>query len=213
MKRILSIDGGGIRGLIPAVVCQKMEEWSKMPLHKLFDLIAGTSTGGILGMGLTVPPNGKPASDLVAFYKSEGAGIFGKPRSTLRQLLCGVPRYGEERLTEVLARYFGDTKISDAIVDVLVTTYDLRQRTPYYISRRRAKENNVHDMPMRVAGRATSAAPTYFTPCQVGERALVDGGIVANNPACLALAEAAQLWPGEEYLVVSLGTGALAKPI
>jgi patatin-like phospholipase/acyl hydrolase len=86
MKRILSIDGGGIRGVIPAVVCRKIEEWSRTPIHELFDLIVGTSTGGILAMGLTMAPKGKPAAELVEFYSRYGADIFSQPRGARRYL-------------------------------------------------------------------------------------------------------------------------------
>jgi uncharacterized protein len=80
MKRVLSIDGGGIRGLIPAVLCERIEEWAGVPIYQLFDLIAGTSTGGIIAMGLAFPPHGKRAGELADFYRKDGKEIFSQPK-------------------------------------------------------------------------------------------------------------------------------------
>jgi len=80
MRRVLAIDGGGVRGIIPAVICENIESWAASPIHKLFDLIAGTSTGGIIALGLSAPPKGKTASDLVRFYVKHGPKIFSNPR-------------------------------------------------------------------------------------------------------------------------------------
>src|SRR5713226_852343 len=96
MKRILSIDGGGIRGLIPAVVCQKIEKWSNSRIHHLFDLITGTSTGGILALGYAAPQKGIPASQLVEFYREHGREIFSNPRGRMR--LFNRPKYENSEL-------------------------------------------------------------------------------------------------------------------
>lgn len=212
MKRILSIDGGGIRGLIPALFCQAIENYvgSNLRVCQLFDLIAGTSTGGILALGYTMPPSGMAAGKLVRLYKEHGHRIFSHPKewgSWLR------PKYSAAPLDSLLKEYFGDTKVSDAVVEVMVTTYDLQLRRPRVLKRWRARENAQEDCFMREAARGTSAAPTYFEPAAVGDRILVDGGVVANNPAGVALAEARRLWPSEDLILVSLGTGELAKPI
>ena len=211
MKRILSIDGGGIRGLIPAVICQYIEKSSGKRIHDLFHLIAGTSTGGIITMGLTLPGGGKPAADLVDFYRYDGVKIFSQPRGALRYLTR--PKFDNSQLKRIIESIFKTAKISEALIDILITTYDIKYRTPLTISRRAARANATDDYLMREVALATSAAPTYFSPLTLGDRVLVDGGIVANNPACLALAEARQLWPNDEFILVSLGTGTLAKAI
>jgi predicted acylesterase/phospholipase RssA len=211
MKRVLSIDGGGIRGLIPAAVCRSIENWSKLSIHQLFDLIAGTSTGGIIAMGLTLPPQGIRAEKLVEFYKTEGRKIFSSPRGVLRYLYR--PKFENTSLIEAATGYFGMHKVSEAVTDVLVTTYDIEHRGPFYISRRKCKGGEIEDYLMRDVAVATAAAPTYFPPVRLGTKTVIDGGIVANNPACLAYAEAKQLWPDEEILLVSLGTGRLTPPI
>lgn len=210
MKRILAIDGGGIRGLIPAVFCQAIESYVNRPICDLFDLIAGTSTGGILALGYAMPPHGMAAKSLVALYKDHGHTIFANPKwlsSWVR------PKYESGPLESLLRDYFHETKVSEAAVEVMVTTYDLHLRRPRILKRWRAREDATQDCLMREAARATSAAPTYFDPATVGKRVLVDGGVMANNPSAAALAEAARLWPGEQFLLVSLGTGALSKPI
>jgi predicted acylesterase/phospholipase RssA len=193
------------------VLCQKIEGWAGTPLHTLFDLIAGTSTGGIIAMGLTIPPGGKPAADLVNFYKTDGVKIFARPRGPLRYLQGS--KYNPSTLERIVTEYFGSAMISQAVVEVLVTSYDIRHRTPVYISRRKARQDRSDDYLMREVARGTSAAPTYFPPAIVKDRVLIDGGVVANNPACMAYAEAKQLWPGEEIFLVSLGTGTLTRTI
>lgn len=214
MKRVLSIDGGGIRGLIPAVVCEHIEKESGEPIHKLFNLIAGTSTGGIIAMGLALPPTGKPASELVDFYRDAGPKIFSRPRG--RSHYFRHPKFSNTDLADVMRSNFGEATISNALTEVLITSYDIKYREHFNISSRVAKESKNKDKEDHLMWRiamGTSAAPTYFTPSELGDRVLIDGGIVANNPACLALAEARQLWGDETILLVSLGTGTLTRPI
>ncbi len=168
MRRILAIDGGGIRGLVPAVVCQKIEAWARTPIHGLFDLIAGSSTGGILALGLASPPNGKTAESIVHLFKDEGPEIFSRPRR-FKHYLYG-PKYSSEKLEHVLLSHFGALKLSEAIVDVLVTAYDIQQRRPIYFTWAQANRSVGDDYLMREVAVATSAAPTYFTPARVGTR-------------------------------------------
>lgn len=208
MKRILSIDGGGIRGLIPAVVCRGLESLAGAPLASLFDLVAGTSTGGIIALGLST---GTPAAELATFYSRHGATIFSSPR-TFRRNVLGA-KYSNSQLAALLQEHFGDRRLSTARIEVLVTSYDIRGRAPYLMSRRSARNNCEEDYLLSDVALATSAAPTYFPPVNLGGRTLIDGGLVANNPSLLALAEASRLWPDEEVLLLSLGTGHLAQPI
>ena len=185
MRRILAIDGGGIRGLIPAVVCQKIEEWSKNRIHELFDLIAGTSTGGILALGLASPPNGTAAGGLADFYKSRGPEIFSNPRR-LTSYLKG-PKYDNARLKSALSEQFGELKLSQAKVDVHITGYDIGLRRPIYFTRSQARANTDDDFSMRDIAVATSAAPTYFKPAKVGRHSVIDGGLALPNARNLVL--------------------------
>lgn len=225
MKKILSIDGGGIRGVIPAVVLADIERRTGKPVAELFDLVAGTSTGGILCLALTMPAeNGSPgydASDLVRLYESEGSTIFHRDPwhrvFAIENLID--EKYPSRGIEDVLSRYFSDATISQALTEILVPSYDIERRKPYFFKRHQARKDKDRDWPMWKAARATSAAPTYFEPARLelesGDYlALVDGGVFANNPAMCAYAEARVLWPDEDdFTVVSLGTGELTRQI
>src|SRR4051812_22672163 len=220
---VLSVDGGGIRGLIPAMVLSDLEERTGRHTAELFDLIAGTSTGGIIALALTVPgQDGKPrwmANDLVDLYLTEGPRIFH--HSIGRQLETGLglldEKYNARPLEEALHTYLGDAMVSEALTDVLVTSYDLEHRKPFFFKTDRAKLKPQHDWPMHTAARATAAAPTYFEPEKLtadGQTfALCDGGVFAANPAMCAYAEARRMHPRAEIRLVSLGTGQLNRPL
>jgi patatin-like phospholipase/acyl hydrolase len=223
--RVLSIDGGGIRGVIPAAVLTEIERRASRTVSELFDLVAGTSTGGIIALALTAPgEHGAPrwrASDLLELYRREGEHIFS--RSVWQRITSaeGVldEKYPADGLEAALSKYFGDARLRDALTPVLVTAYELERRKPFFFRSRRAAADPIYDFPMREAARATSAAPTYFEPPQLvneadGERyALVDGGVFANNPSMCAYAEILSEDRRADVLVVSLGTGQLNRPI
>jgi len=220
---VLSVDGGGIRGVIPAMVLANLEARTGKPTAELFDLIAGTSTGGIIALALTVPGgDGKPrwtANDLVGLYLTEGPRIFHHSIGRMLETGLGLldEKYDAKPLDESLATYLGDAMISEAITDVLVTSYDLEHRKPFFFKTDRAKEKPEHDWAMREAARATAAAPTYFEPEKLTAEgatfALCDGGVFAANPAMCAFAEARRRHPRADIRLVSLGTGQLTKPL
>lgn len=219
MKRILSIDGGGIRGLIPALVLQHIEEETDRSIATLFDLIAGTSTGGILALGLSCPKEGGgpkySADELADLYLDHGPDIFDQSVWRRITTLFGLRKYkySHDALEAVLEDHFEYTPLGQAEVDVLVSAYGLQNREPIFFKSWRSEHKHVE---MRHIGRATSAAPTFFEPALVtiqgSQHALVDGGVFVNSPAMSAYAEARRRWPDEEIHVVSLGTGALTRP-
>jgi patatin-like phospholipase/acyl hydrolase len=223
--RILSIDGGGIRGIIPAVVLAELERRSERRIFELFDMFAGTSTGGILTLALAAPQDGGsarwPARDLVDLYLENGPVIFERSLWRSIRALGGIldEKYTAAGLESVLRRYFGETKLSQALVEVLVTAYDLEGRDPFFFKRRKALAVPEDDYPMWEVARATSSAPTYFEPFQLrtpavaGYYALVDGGVFATNPAMCAYADARRFEADAEIVLVSLGTGQLERPI
>ncbi|MCC6368799.1 MAG: patatin-like phospholipase family protein [Bryobacterales bacterium] len=225
MRKILSIDGGGIRGIVPALVLAKIEHLTGKPVAHLFDLVAGTSTGGILALALAKPGvEHRPqysAGDVAALYEDEGATIFRKPawRKFLPAGNLLEERYAVTGIEDVLERYFGEARLNEALTEVLVTSYEIERRAPFFFRSSKAREDAGYDFPMKQAARATSAAPTYFEPLKIetggakGYYALVDGGLYANNPAMCATVEGQELFPGEELFVVSLGTGALTRPL
>ena len=222
--RVLAIDGGGIRGVIPATVLSAIEDRTKTRIANLFDLIAGTSTGGILALGLVKPgANGRPeysASDLVGLYEKEGRRIFDRSLWHRIIALDGLAdeKYGANGLESVLQEYFGDVPLSKAVTETLVTSYELETREPWFFARHKAQKDPANDFPMRFVARATSAAPTFFEPEELTTTkppgGLVDGGVYANNPAMCAYVETMDLHPdADEVLVVSLGTGQHTRPI
>lgn len=211
MKRILSIDGGGIRGIIPTVVLRAFETYTGRNCVDMFDLLVGTITGGIITLGIA-HPNQFGAERLLELFKDKGSAIFNKPRGPLPQLMMGGPKYSGQELAQVLRDYFGEARLRDSKKDVMVTAYDIAERRPRTLKSWNALTDPRRDLSMWEAGLATAAAPTYFPPFHAGERTLVDGGVVANNPSALAFAEAQRRWPQEDILIVSLGTGRVRKP-
>ena len=222
--RILSIDGGGIRGIIPATVLAKIEEMTKTPTSGLFDVIAGTSTGGILALGLTCPgEGGKPkhsAADLVKMYVDKGAAIFKKNFLTEGEKVFRE-KYDAGPLERVLKEYLGEARLKDAVTRVTVTSYETERRQPFFFrSVNATRDPAQYDYYMRDVARATSAAPTYFEPHKIsttdsaGYYSLVDGGVFANNPGMCAYVDAlTEMGPTQNVLMVSLGTGTLTRPL
>ncbi len=227
--KVLSIDGGGIRGIIPALVLAEIERLTKQPACELFDLIAGTSAGGIITLGVTAPAKtGGPAhsaAELAQLFVDRGPEIFSK--SLAGEILNpdGVlhEKFSAKGLESTLEEYVGGVALSQALTDVLVTSYDIQSHEPFFFKRSQAQREPARDYPMTVVGRATSAAPTYFEPERAvppvrdaagpADYALVDGGTFANNPALCAYAEAVLDHPDSDILVVSLGTGRLTETI
>ena len=222
--KVLSIDGGGIRGIIPATILAEIEGRTGARIADLFDLIAGTSTGGILALGLVKPAaNGRPhyaASDLAELYEKEGKRIF--ERSAWHRIIALDSlldeKYPLDGLESVLDAYFDDARLRDAVTEVLVPSYELETREPWFFARHKARADVQNDFPMQFVARATSAAPTFFEPLELTTSkppgGLVDGGVYANNPAMCGYVEAKKLQPeADEVLVVSLGTGQHTRPI
>jgi len=225
--RILAIDGGGIRGLIPSILLSHIEAETQKPISELFDLIVGTSTGALIALGLTKPVEHevKPkysAEDLVQFYVKEGPRIFDPDTRT--GLFSRA--YPVQTLESVLGAYFGESRLRHTLTEVIVNSYDIENRLPFIFRSVDAKRSKRHDYFMRDVGRAATAAPTYFEPALVFPadhyeevsfaNSLIDGGVYVNNPAMAGIVEAIRHlstpntpWP--QFLVVSLGTGSLVR--
>src|SRR4051812_38375568 len=201
--RILAIDGGGIRGLIAARVIARLEELiaaeagAERSLADCFHLIAGTSTGGLLALGLTSPDRahaGRPrlaGRDLVNLYLEDGPRIFGDRLHRLLSLGGWIaPKHSPKQLERTLRDRLGDARLSEALREILVTSYDMTEPGPHFFKRRRAREPDESDPTMVDVGMATAAAPTYFPSRGLEGRALVDGGLFAANPSVAAVVEA-----------------------
>ena len=203
----------------------ELERRTERPVADLFDFIAGTSTGGILACALAAPgEDGRhawPADELVRLYEREGPNIFS--RSVLHRLRSAEglldEKYPSDGLDSALERYLGETRLSQALCDLLITAYETERRFPFFFKHRKARERADYDFPLRLVARATAAAPTYFEPLRLETEttadyfSLVDGGVFANNPAMCAFVEVLRHQPGAEILLVSLGTGQLTRPL
>src|SRR5215208_6867716 len=204
--KVLAIDGGGIRGLIPSLVLAEIESRTGRRIADLVDMIAGTSTGGILGCALG-KPDPLPAAEIASIYEEEGPKIFN--RSLLKRItsLEGYidERYDSDGLVSALERYLGDTPLSAATLPLLLTAYDTEAREIHLLR----SEGEHSGASMVDAAHATSAAPTYFEPVRLDGATLIDGGVFATNPSLVAYAELR----GKLDLLLSLGTGEHTRPL
>lgn len=221
MLKILAIDGGGIRGIIPAIILAEIERRTGQQIVNLFDLMAGSSTGGLLVMGLNVPDTqGQPkytAEELALMYEREGHEIFSRSmwRSVRTMNNINGSKYPSDGIDHVLDRFFGEMMLSQAIGDVLITSYEIKRLQPWFFRSNKARVSTMCNFRMRDVVRSTTAAPTFFDPAQVyhpdlpnDSFALIDGSLNAANPALVAYIEARDKHPDtEDFLIVSLGTG------
>lgn len=231
--RILSIDGGGIRGILPGrMLCyieeqlQKRSDNPEARIADYFDLLAGTSTGGILTCIYLLPgKEGVPqfsAEDAVNLYLKFGQKIFDPNRWSLDGLLD--EEFEAKPLENLLKDYMHDTRLSQVLKPCLITAYDIERRKAHFFTSIDARQNETADFYLRDVARATSAAPTYFEPEELksifgSTYALVDGGVFANNPALCAYSEArTNSFPGiaekptaKDMMMVSIGTGTVEK--
>ena len=209
---ILCIDGGGMRGVIPLAVLEHFEKILRdrgieKNIASCFDLIAGTSTGGLIALSLSCKKESS-IEEILNTYKKSGSTIFPQEQvglfdlGSLRRLIA--EKYPSTGIEKVLDSWFGDKKMADASVPVMAVSYDLSIGKETLI--RSWKEG---DFPVKEAGRATTAAPTYFSPLVKGSSILADGGIIANNPSVYAYYEAKKLYPDcKKFHILSLSTGA-----
>ncbi|QTG98245.1 patatin-like phospholipase family protein [Wolbachia endosymbiont of Rhagoletis indifferens] len=215
-KYILSVDGGGIRGIIPAIILAEIEKRARKPIAEIFDLMAGTSTGGIVVAGLC--KKDKPqysANDLVEFYQEYGSYIFKSSflrRSIFSWFNCA--QYSHKNIEFVLDKYFGDDTLQNTLSNVLLTSYDIHNNHPFFFKSWKEDRNFIK---LKDALRATTSAPTYFAPKYLKinhkETVLVDGGVFANNPAACAYASGKRLFPNDDILLLSIGTGRTDRSI
>jgi len=223
---ILSIDGGGIRGLIPARILARIEEdlenkyGQSIRLAHLFDVMSGTSTGGIITLGLTAPVKeretdlapGYPAKKLVELYKERGAEIFpvGGPAwwEDLKTLF--KDRYDPRPLEKLLDGYFHEHELRETTTRVIIPAHELNTNVTYVFDSKEA-DVGTKNYKMKDVARATSAAPTYFSAATIknkngDEKIFVDGGLTLNNPTEIAL-EKARKNGAKKFFIISLGTG------
>jgi patatin-like phospholipase/acyl hydrolase len=231
MKKILSLDGGGIRGVITLRYLIEIEHRTGKKIGELFDLICGTSTGGIIALALSLPDPKNPrkplysAAQVLELYKQEGPNIFPRSGWHKLQLLNYLKdeKYNSSGIEGSLLKIFGEHKISQSATDVMLTSYDIELRRPFFFKFfHHVQSAGLVDAKMWEAARASSAAPTYFEPYKLAlpndnqwgkdYLALIDGGVFANNPAMCAYTEAVKKYESKNIMMVSVGSGDYRKP-
>lgn len=227
---ILSIDGGGVRGVIPARILQEIEERTGQPISALFDMIGGSSTGAIVGGSLVVPDPADPtkprfsAKDILAFYHRLSSKIFPEIRfKSLRKLSSGA-LYDPKPLEDALLGNFGELKMKDALTSFLIPVTDIKNFRPAWIAHLKGQKDTSTEgwssMLMRDAVRATASAPTIFPakyyestpnedmPNVKHRHALIDGSFFGGNVMRHLMTQAKKLAPPDaEIIIVHLGTG------
>lgn len=206
--QLLALDGGGLRGMFSAAVLAGLEDDLGTPIAEHVDLVAGTSTGGLIALALGA---GMTARELVELYVSLGPRTFSNPLrwKTVRHLVR--PKYHASPLRRALQDQFGNRLLRDSTKRLVVPAYDLGRdevylfKTPHHPRLRRDWR-----VPMWEVAIATSAAPTFLPAHRLGRDRvrLVDGGVWANNPTIVAIAEAVSMLGAkvQDIRVLSLGT-------
>lgn len=229
---ILSIDGGGMKGIVSALVLIELEDILKkytgantVYLVDYFDLIAGTSTGSILAALLLCPNDcNRPkytASDALNLYLTKGKTMFQtNPLHKLRTLggLIG-PKYKNKALVAELISYFGSVKTAELLKPCLLTSYNMTTRDSLFFNSLSSLKSEDRNFNLADAVLASTAAPTFFPPSCIKaynscEDCLVDGGVFANNPSLCALIEALKLERTKninDTMVLSIGNVYSAK--
>lgn len=248
---ILTMDGGGVRGIVPAVILSRFSDLLKekgddIPLYAHFDLIAGTSTGGLLALGLSAPEinmeadegedapvfntirrglfrrkreeilqgyiqrTGSPAA-LPSIYLEHAGSIFSQKKGFFKSVFSD--KYDIEEFEQFLKETFKEHTLDEALVPTMVVSYDTIAGKAVMLS---SYSEEFNFLKYTVAARATSAAPLYFRPMYLDDRsgnhmALIDGGVISNNPALLAYVEARRLYPdAKTFHILALST---ASPV
>jgi uncharacterized protein len=213
-RRILAIDGGGVRGIIPALALEALEQATGRLARESFDFLAGTSTGAVVAAAVGA---GIPAERIVSLYRRRGPELFRRIPilSLLRRIAVGN-QYEVATLRRMIGEELGDLagwRVNDVPRDIMITAKGLDDGHPWYFVKDRAQETNGRTGGLLLADcvTASAAAPTYFAPWPIeGIGVLVDGGVgVAGNPVYQACVEAFEYsaYPPSATIVVSLGTG------
>ena len=212
--RILSIDGGGIRGIYPAHILCCIEERLKINLYESFDMIAGTSTGSIIAAGVAT---GVAATDIVDMYREHGAGIFkkkafcwpvGKWKNTFQPMFDSV--YDPQYLKSVLADIFRDKRLGEIKKPLLLPATDIGNGCVHVLKSGYSKEfTRDNDVLVKDAVLSSCSAPTYFEPHKLDHYLLADGGLWANNPALAAMIDALRRFGVNQadIRILTIGTG------
>ena len=230
--RILSLDGGGIRGILPGIILhqielklQKKTGDPNLRLSDMFDFMAGTSTGGILALAYLTPNEEKrpklTAQEAVNIYLKKGDQIFNVSNWHKIRTVNGLAdeKYNASELEATLDDVFGELKLSNLLKPCVISSYDIVNGKPHFFKQHKSN-NDIYNFKIKDAARATSAAPTYFETARIKNDlgtpyTLIDGGVFVNNPALIAYSEVRSMTfknmekspSAKDMMVVSIGTG------
>lgn len=211
--KILSIDGGGIKGLYSASVLERIEEKAGKKAGECFDMICGTSTGGLIALGLGA---GKPAKELADLYFQKGNKIFPTYENRyLRWLHRSIfqtltqtfffGKFSNKALKGILQETFGDMKLGELDNLLCIPSFNLTKGMPRMFKKPFGEFTMDENIPVVDAALATTAAPTYFPIHEYNNTYFVDGGLWANNPSLCGLLEAIKYFiDGENYTHVEI---------
>ncbi|TCK98547.1 patatin-like phospholipase/acyl hydrolase [Natranaerovirga hydrolytica] len=224
---MLSIDGGGVRGIIPALILQAIsDELNQKPLYKYFDLVAGTSTGALISLLLSAPKlknytYRNRAKLIVDLYEQQSHLIFDQSRQTLKKISqLFKPKYNPTTFEAILEEYFQDLTLHDSLTNLIIPVFDMHKMKPFFFKHRPNFLYNESDLNfyLKDVALASTSAPTYFPPHYItptngyNSYCFVDGGLYANNPSLCAYTEARKIYPeAKEYICLSIGTGKVEK--
>lgn len=180
---VLSIDGGGIRGLIALNQLVHLEKSLNKPIYEVFDLFSGTSTGSIIAVLLAL---GYTATEILDFYLSHSNDIFKR-----KWYRFGIfrPRYSDKAFNKILKKYVKDLTLKDLKKDVIITSYNATLGVKKIFKSRKAKVDNTYNYYLFDVVRASASAQTFFKPHRIKDYFYIDGGMVINNPAMISYTE------------------------
>jgi len=235
--RILSIDGGGLRGVVPLTILKKIEELSGKRIYELFDFIAGTSTGGLIASAISIKNPDNPEvplyslDDVVNVYRERGREIFPPNHNFFESAISIFKhRFEPTGIDKVLNDITSEYTMNDCLNNIMICAYDLENNMPLFLKSRNAHLYPEKNIRLYHACRATSAGPTYL-PSYIFDypnketltRNCIDGGVFVNNPSFAALTEFSKhlsyYLPGStdfdlnQTFLLSLGTGSYTGKI
>jgi len=208
-KFILSIDGGGVRGVVPLTILKHIEAFTSKPIWSTFVLIAGTSTGGLVACGIS---SGYTTQQLVDIYISRCPDIF-PPQNGIKKIIDEVgnlaePKYSDLGIHKVFEDVLKDKKIYDLKTNILIPAHDTISDSTIWFD-----NSIVSNVLLYNICRATSAAPTYLPAYKWGNQMYIDGGVACNNPSMAAYIKTKNEYPEDDIYMLSLGTGSYKQPL
>lgn len=219
-KRILALDGGGIKSIITLRILEYIEQKTGKKTGDYFDYITGSSSGGLLSLYLSIPSENDPkvsrhsATDVIEILKNDSKIIFKKKLASkiFGQKLVQIfrPAYHNKNIEAMMSARFKNLKVKDATTNILVTTFDTQENLPVEFTN---YTKYYQDAYMREVAIGTSVAPFYLSPLVYHDkklnrnRTLIDGGLVGKNTSVFAYCEAKNIFPKSDFFVLSLGAG------